>query len=107
MATGTHPSSSDSFDRTHAMSALLAQNWWAVALRGVFAIIFGAHRLLRARSDDPVPGLVLLRLHAGRRGLRHRRGGPGRLPTTSAGACWSSKASLDIRSASSPSCGRA
>ena len=38
-----------------------------------------AHRLLLARSDDPVPGAVLLRLHAGRRRVRHRRGRPGRL----------------------------
>jgi uncharacterized membrane protein HdeD (DUF308 family) len=36
-----------------AMSNLLAQNWWAVALRGVFAIVFGIIALL-------MPGAALL-----------------------------------------------
>jgi uncharacterized membrane protein HdeD (DUF308 family) len=39
----------------HAMSNLLAQNWWAIALRGVFAIIFGIIALF-------MPGAALLAL---------------------------------------------
>jgi uncharacterized membrane protein HdeD (DUF308 family) len=41
MANGTsNPSSYDPLYRAESMSALLARNWWAVALHGVFAIIF-------------------------------------------------------------------
>jgi uncharacterized membrane protein HdeD (DUF308 family) len=40
---------------THVLSAILAQNWWAIALRGVFGIIFGLIALFS-------PGATILAL---------------------------------------------
>ena len=54
MSTPPSPTTSDPL-RTEAMCALLARNWWAVALRGVFAILFGVIALL-------VPGATILSL---------------------------------------------
>lgn len=55
MATGTSSTPFPTLDRAHAMSVVLAQNWWAVALRGVFAILFGLIALF-------MPGATMLSL---------------------------------------------
>jgi uncharacterized membrane protein HdeD (DUF308 family) len=47
-----------SFAASPVMSALLAENWWAVALRGVFGIIFGLCALLM--TDVTISALVIL-----------------------------------------------
>jgi uncharacterized membrane protein HdeD (DUF308 family) len=41
-----------------AMSAHLARNWWAIALRGVFALLFGV--IAVARPDATIGALTLL-----------------------------------------------
>ncbi|KMO17667.1 HdeD family acid-resistance protein [Methylobacterium platani] len=48
-------SATDPLARLDAMSAVLARNWWLIALRGVFAILFGIVALV-------APGATLLTL---------------------------------------------
>jgi uncharacterized membrane protein HdeD (DUF308 family) len=46
------------FDESDHMSAKLAENWWAIALRGVFAILFGLMALFL--TGPTIGALVLL-----------------------------------------------
>ncbi len=55
MTTDTRSDPIDMAARSDAMSALLAENWWAVALRGAFAILFGIIALI-------LPGVTIASL---------------------------------------------
>jgi uncharacterized membrane protein HdeD (DUF308 family) len=52
------PGAGGIFDESPAMSALLAENWWAMALRGVAGILFGIVALLM--PGPTIGALVLL-----------------------------------------------
>ncbi|BCM81848.1 HdeD family acid-resistance protein [Methylobacterium indicum] len=54
-ASSPYGSAADPLARLNAMSAVLARNWWLIALRGVFAILFGIVALI-------APGATLLTL---------------------------------------------
>ena len=55
MSLGPDDPTFDLFETNEAMSAMLARNWWLVALRGLFAIVFGVIAIL-------MPGVTLLAL---------------------------------------------
>jgi uncharacterized membrane protein HdeD (DUF308 family) len=46
------------FERSDTLSAVLARNWWAVALRGAVAILFGIVAILLPEAT--LTSLVLL-----------------------------------------------
>ncbi|HWK45253.1 MAG TPA: HdeD family acid-resistance protein [Stellaceae bacterium] len=55
MATQSHSSSFRYIDADASFGALSARNWWAIALRGVFTILFGLIAIL-------LPGVTLVSL---------------------------------------------
>ena len=57
------------------MLALMAKNWWVVAIRGIAAILFGILTILCARPDPAGPGVPVRGLRPCRRGLVNRRRG--------------------------------
>ena len=58
MTAGTTSTSPDAYDPVDSMSAVLARNGWALALRGVFAVLFGLVALFA--TGPTILSLVLL-----------------------------------------------
>jgi uncharacterized membrane protein HdeD (DUF308 family) len=88
------------------LNAVLAENWWAVAIRGILGIAFGLIALLFPGAT--ILSLVLVfaaYLLAGRH-FRDHLGGTRRTPAWALGDGWRSRGSSTLSPAYSPSSGR-